>query len=69
MQEARGRRFESCHGNEDLATELQGTVIHKYMTISEKEIREDFSRFIRHEAMRANIRQENVLTILKQQEL
>ena len=39
------------------------------MTISEKEIREDFARFIRHEAMRANISQEEVLTILKQQEL
>ena len=28
-----GRRFESCHGNKDLATELQGTVITKTTSI------------------------------------
>ena len=39
------------------------------MTISEKEIKEDFARFIRHEAMRANIKQEELLIIIKQQEL
>lgn len=30
------------------------------MTISEEEIRNDMERFIRHEAMRANISQEEV---------
>jgi hypothetical protein len=39
------------------------------MTISEKEIRDDFARFIRHEAMRANIKQDELLTILKLKEL
>ena len=34
------------------------------MTITEKEIREDFERFIRHEAMRANITQEEVIEII-----
>lgn len=34
------------------------------MTISEKEIREDFARFIRHEAMRANCTQEEVRKII-----
>jgi hypothetical protein len=43
--------------------------MHKDMTISEKEIRDDFARFIRHEAMRANIKQDELLTIIKQQEL
>jgi hypothetical protein len=39
------------------------------MTISEKEIRDDFARFVRHEAMRANIKQDELLTILKTTEL
>ena len=34
------------------------------MSISEKEVYEDFQRFIRHEAMRANISQIEVLTII-----
>ena len=34
------------------------------MTITEKEIREDFERFIRHEAMRANITQAELKEIL-----
>lgn len=34
------------------------------MTISEKEIRDDYKRFIRHEAMRANCSQEEVVKIL-----
>ena len=34
------------------------------MTISEKEIRDDFERFIRHEAMRANIKQDELRRIL-----
>lgn len=34
------------------------------MTISEKEIRDDFKRFIRHEAMRANIKQDELRRIL-----
>ena len=34
------------------------------MTITEKEIREDFARFIRHEAMRANCTQEEVRQII-----
>jgi hypothetical protein len=34
------------------------------MTITEKEIREDFDRFIRHEAMRANITQTELKEIL-----
>lgn len=34
------------------------------MTISEKEIRDDFQRFLRHEAMRANIKQDDVLRII-----
>ena len=36
----------------------------KDMTITEKEIREDFARFIRHEAMRANCTQEEVRKII-----
>ena len=36
----------------------------KDMTITEKEIREDFARFIRHEAMRANCTQEEVRQII-----
>ena len=35
------------------------------MTITDKEIREDFRRFIRHEAMRANIKEDELLEILK----
>lgn len=35
-----------------------------HMTITEKEIREDFARFIRHEAMRANCTQEEVRQII-----
>jgi hypothetical protein len=34
------------------------------MTISEKEIRDDFERFTRHEAMRANIKQNELRRIL-----
>jgi len=34
------------------------------MTITDKEIREDFQRFIRHEAMRANCMQEDIVRIL-----
>ena len=34
------------------------------MTISEEEIRKDFGRFIRQEAMRANCSQEEVMRIL-----
>lgn len=34
------------------------------MTLSEKEIFEDFQRFIRHEAMRANITQDEILNII-----
>lgn len=37
------------------------------MNLSEKEIREDFRRFIRHEAMRANCTQEEIEIIIKQQ--
>ena len=33
----------------------------KTMAISEKELKDDFWRFIRHEAMRANISQDEVL--------
>ena len=36
----------------------------KDMAITEKEIREDFARFIRHEAMRANCTQEEVRQII-----
>ena len=31
------------------------------MTITEKEVRDDYYRFIRHEAMRANCTQDEVL--------
>jgi predicted metal-dependent hydrolase len=34
------------------------------MTISEDEIRKDFQRFIRQEAMRANCYQEDIMRIL-----
>ena len=34
------------------------------MTISEEEVEKDFKRFIRHEAMRANTTQEEILEIL-----
>ena len=34
------------------------------MTITEKEIIDDFDRFIRHEAMRANITQDEIRNIL-----
>jgi hypothetical protein len=33
------------------------------MTINKEEIQKDFKRFIRHEAMRANITQEEVMKI------
>jgi predicted metal-dependent hydrolase len=36
------------------------------MTISDKELRDDFARFIRHEAMRANITQEEVIAIIQE---
>lgn len=38
----------------------------KNMTISEKELRDDFARFIRHEAMRANITQKEVIMLIQQ---
>ena len=34
------------------------------MTVSEKEIKADFHRFIRHEAMRANCTQEEIVSII-----
>ena len=34
------------------------------MTITEKEIKEDFWRFIRHEAMRANCSQDEIIHII-----
>lgn len=34
------------------------------MTLSEKEIFGDFQRFIRHEAMRANTTQDEILNII-----
>ena len=34
------------------------------MTISEKEIKEDFQRFLRHEAMRANTTQDEIRNII-----
>ena len=34
------------------------------MTITEKEIKEDFARFIRHEAMRANCTQDEIKRII-----
>lgn len=34
------------------------------MTISEEEIKKDFQRFIRHEAMRANITQSELKKLL-----
>ena len=34
------------------------------MTITEQEIKEDYKRFVRHEAMRANCSQEEVVKIL-----
>ena len=34
------------------------------MILSDKEVYEDYLRFIRHEAMRANVTQEEVLKIL-----
>ena len=36
------------------------------MTISEKEIYEDYLRFLRHEAMRANVPQDKVLELIKE---
>jgi hypothetical protein len=36
-----------------------------HMTITEKEIREDFARFIRHEAMRANCTQDDIKRIIE----
>ena len=35
------------------------------MTITEKEVLDDFQRFLRHEAMRANTSQEEISTIIK----
>lgn len=34
------------------------------MTITEQEIKEDYKRFVRHEAMRANCSQEDIVRIL-----
>ena len=34
------------------------------MTITEKEIKEDFRRFVRHEAMRANCTQSDILKVI-----
>lgn len=34
------------------------------MTITEEEVKEDFARFIRHEAMRANTTQDEILNII-----
>ncbi len=34
------------------------------MTITEEEIKEDFARFIRHEAMRANCTQDEIKRII-----
>lgn len=34
------------------------------MTITEKEVREDFARFIRHEAMRASCSQDEIKRII-----
>ena len=39
--------------------------IEKTMTITEKEIVDDFKRFLRHEAMRANTSQENIKFLVK----
>lgn len=39
------------------------------MTITEKEIMEDFRRFIRHEAMRANCSQDEIINILNIEKL
>lgn len=35
------------------------------MSITDKEVYDDYKRFIRHEAMRANITQEEVLKIIE----
>ena len=35
------------------------------MTISEKEIYEDYLRFLRHEAMRANVSQDKILELVR----
>ena len=43
-------------------TKTQNSII--TMTIEEKEIRADFERFIRHEAMRANVSQDEIKRIL-----
>ena len=34
------------------------------MTITEEEVKEDFARFIRHEAMRANCTQDEIISII-----
>ena len=34
------------------------------MTITEQEIKEDYKRFVRHEAMRANCSQEEIVRVL-----
>lgn len=52
---SRSRGFESRCGNK--------TKNQDHITITEKEIREDFERFVRHEAMRANTSQEEILKI------
>ena len=39
------------------------------MTISEDEIKKDYLRFIRHEAMRANCMQENIIKIIEKTKL
>lgn len=38
------------------------------MTISEDEIKKDYLRFIRHEAMRANCTQKEIVDIIKETE-
>ena len=40
------------------------TLYQKHMTITAKEVRSDFIRFVRHEAMRANCLQEDILKII-----
>jgi hypothetical protein len=37
------------------------------MTITEKDIKEDFARFIRHEAMRANCSQDEIKRIINEE--
>ena len=39
------------------------------MTISKEEVMQDYARFIRHEAMRANCTQEEIVDIIKETKL